>query len=175
MNPQGHTLFATSIGCCGLAWGERGIVGVQLPQADETRTRERLAHRFPASIQSRPPVEIAQIAAAIVALLAGEPDDLTRAVLDEQGLPEFDRAAYAIARSVPPGATTTYGEIANAPNAAARKKLIAALPKLCALGYPILIGASRKSFVRRIAGAGERELEFGTAAVNAIAIANGAK
>jgi dihydropteroate synthase len=53
-------------------------------------------------------------------------------------------------------------------------KLVAALPALCALGYPVLMGASRKTFVARIAGAGERELEFGTAAVNAVAIVNGA-
>ncbi len=52
-------------------------------------------------------------------------------------------------------------------------KLIAALPALCALGYPILVGASRKTFVARIAGASERELELGTAAVNALAIASG--
>jgi len=53
-------------------------------------------------------------------------------------------------------------------------KLLAALPDLCALGYPVLVGASRKSFVARIAGAGERELEFGTAAANALAVAAGA-
>src|SRR5271167_2219125 len=53
-------------------------------------------------------------------------------------------------------------------------KLLAALPDLLALGYPVLVGASRKSFVARIAGATERDLEFGTAAVNALALAAGA-
>ncbi len=53
-------------------------------------------------------------------------------------------------------------------------KLLAALPDLCALGYPVLVGASRKHFVAAIAGAGERELEFGTAAANALAVAAGA-
>jgi dihydropteroate synthase len=53
-------------------------------------------------------------------------------------------------------------------------KLMAALPALCALGYPVLMGASRKTFVARAAGAGQRELELGTAAVNAVAIVNGA-
>ncbi len=61
-----------------------------------------------------------------------------------------------------------------AKNAAHNLKLLGALPELCALGYPILVGASRKNFVRRIAGATERELEFGTAAVNAIAVVSGA-
>jgi dihydropteroate synthase len=57
-------------------------------------------------------------------------------------------------------------------------KLLAALPDLCALGYPVLVGASRKTFVSRISvgdpGSGERDLEFGTAAANALAIAAGA-
>jgi dihydropteroate synthase len=58
-------------------------------------------------------------------------------------------------------------------------KLLAALPDLCALGYPVLVGASRKTFVARIAvgataGTAGRELEFGTAAANALAIAAGA-
>ena len=61
-----------------------------------------------------------------------------------------------------------------AKNAQHNLKLLAALPELCALGYPVLVGASRKTFVARISGASEQELEFGTAAANAIAIAAGA-
>jgi dihydropteroate synthase len=58
-------------------------------------------------------------------------------------------------------------------------KLLAALPDLCALGYPVLVGASRKTFVARIAAgaaaiASEHDLDFGTAAVNALAVAAGA-
>ncbi|HUO05946.1 MAG TPA: dihydropteroate synthase [Candidatus Binataceae bacterium] len=53
-------------------------------------------------------------------------------------------------------------------------KIIAALPSLCALGYPVLVGASRKSFVRKIAGGRARDVEFGTAAVDALAVAAGA-
>ena len=53
-------------------------------------------------------------------------------------------------------------------------KLLAAMRDLCALGYPVLVGASRKTFVSRIAGAGQRELEFGSAAANTLAIAAGA-
>jgi dihydropteroate synthase len=52
--------------------------------------------------------------------------------------------------------------------------LLNALPRLCALGYPILVGASRKGFVRVAAGENPAALEFGTAAVNAIALAAGA-
>ena len=53
-------------------------------------------------------------------------------------------------------------------------ELIRGLPRLCALGYPVLIGASRKGFVRRISGADESDMLFGAAALNALAIAAGA-
>jgi dihydropteroate synthase len=52
--------------------------------------------------------------------------------------------------------------------------LLGALPRLCALGYPILVGASRKGFVRVTAGADPAALESATGAVSALAIAAGA-
>ena len=48
----------------------------------------------------------------IVDLLAGKPDDLTDIALDLDGVPEFNRGVYDIARSIPPGKTLTYGDIA---------------------------------------------------------------
>lgn len=53
-------------------------------------------------------------------------------------------------------------------------RLLSSLRQICALGYPVLVGASRKGFVRRIAGTAEGDVLFGTAAVNAVAIAAGA-
>jgi methylated-DNA-[protein]-cysteine S-methyltransferase len=35
----GFALFDTAIGRCGVAWGERGLLGVQLPEGDDARTR----------------------------------------------------------------------------------------------------------------------------------------
>jgi dihydropteroate synthase len=51
--------------------------------------------------------------------------------------------------------------------------LLGALPRLRALGYPILVGASRKGFVRATAGADPAAIESATTAVSAIAIAAG--
>ncbi len=53
-------------------------------------------------------------------------------------------------------------------------RLLSALPRLCALGYPILIGASRKGFVRVTAGASPPALEYASAAASAIAVVSGA-
>jgi dihydropteroate synthase len=61
-----------------------------------------------------------------------------------------------------------------AKNARHNLALMGGLSELCALGYPVLVGASRKRFVRAIAGDGESDSSFETAAVNALAIAAGA-
>ncbi len=53
-------------------------------------------------------------------------------------------------------------------------RLLGAIPRLVEMGYPVLIGASRKSFVRAAAGTDETSQMFGTAAACAIAIAGGA-
>ncbi len=42
----------------------------------------------------------------------GEPRDLSDVVLDLAGEPEFNRRVYAVARTIKPGATLTYGAIA---------------------------------------------------------------
>jgi dihydropteroate synthase len=61
-----------------------------------------------------------------------------------------------------------------AKNARHNLELMGGLSELGALGYPILVGASRKRFVRAIVGGSEQDLSFGNAAVNALAIAAGA-
>ncbi len=58
--------------------------------------------------------------------------------------------------------------------------LLAALPEFAALGYPVLIGASRKSFLGRLLAAADGtprpvgEREAATTAITALAAANGA-
>ncbi|HSD73613.1 MAG TPA: methylated-DNA--[protein]-cysteine S-methyltransferase, partial [Steroidobacteraceae bacterium] len=112
MKGQGFTLFDTAIGRCGIAWGERGIVGVQLPEARELATRARMLERFPDAEESRPPPVIEAALEEITALLRGEPRDLTAIPLDMGGVPSFHQRVYEIARSIAPGSTSTYGEIA---------------------------------------------------------------
>ena len=112
MNAQGFTLFDTAIGRCGLAWNDRGIVGVQLPEANEPKTRARLQRRFPAAQEAPPPAEVERAITGMVALLRGEARDLSAVAIDLDGLAEFERRVCEAARAIPPGATLTYGEIA---------------------------------------------------------------
>jgi len=112
MAALGFTLFETAIGFCGLVWGEKGIVGVLLPEASREKTRARLARRHPEAAETHPPPQIQSAVDAIVSLLTGEATDLGDIELDMEGLAPFQRRAYALARAIPPGATLTYGEIA---------------------------------------------------------------
>ncbi|MDM0051708.1 methylated-DNA--[protein]-cysteine S-methyltransferase [Variovorax sp. J22R115] len=112
MSTTGFALFATAIGACGIAWGPRGIVGVQLPESDEGATRHRMARRFPQLQEIEPPPEVHRATSAICALLDGEPLDLLEIELDLEGVSDFHRHVYAIARRIPPGRTRTYGDIA---------------------------------------------------------------
>jgi methylated-DNA-[protein]-cysteine S-methyltransferase len=112
MKGQGFTLFETAIGRCGIAWGERGIVGVQLPEARELATRARMAERFPDAEEGTPPPVVQTALEEIIALLRGEPRDLAGIALDMVGVPSFHQRVYEIARSIAPGSTLTYGEIA---------------------------------------------------------------
>ncbi|MGI8527120.1 MAG: methylated-DNA--[protein]-cysteine S-methyltransferase [Pseudolabrys sp.] len=112
MTPYQFALFDTAIGCCGIAWSERGIRAVQFPDDNECGTRERLLRRVPNARESKPTPDVARAIDGIVALLRGDPRDLNHIVIDDAEIPEFNRRVYAIARTIPPGATMTYGEIA---------------------------------------------------------------
>ena len=108
----GHALFDTPLGPCGLAWGEQGICRVQLPQSSVAHTRERLLRGLGGHPELQPPPAMAQVTTRVAAMLGGAADDLADVVLDMRGVPEFHQRVYALARAIGPGATLTYGELA---------------------------------------------------------------
>jgi methylated-DNA-[protein]-cysteine S-methyltransferase len=114
MTGRGFTVFDTAIGRCGIAWGYNGVVGVQLPEAREIETRRRLFQLYPDSRELRPPLNVEFAIEGIVALLRGEPTDLSRVTLDMDGIPAFNARVYALTRTIPSGETRTYGEVAAA-------------------------------------------------------------
>jgi methylated-DNA-[protein]-cysteine S-methyltransferase len=121
MTAYGFALFDTAIGRCGVAWNDRGVTGLQLPEADEQQIRARMLQRFPAAGETIPPAEVRRALESVVKLLAGEPCDLSVVPLDMDGVPPFHRRVYEVARDIPAGATMSYGEIAarlGAPRAA---------------------------------------------------------
>jgi methylated-DNA-[protein]-cysteine S-methyltransferase len=113
MNTSDFALFDTAIGRCGIVWSDRGVIGVQLTETGgEVRTRARVLQRFPEAREASPPPEVQQAVDGIVALLHGAASDLSAVALDMAGVPAFNRRVYEVARSIPPGETLTYGEVA---------------------------------------------------------------
>lgn len=117
MEASGFTLFETAIGWCGIAWGPAGLTDVQLPEASVSATRARLRRQLPPTAREHDPAalppEIARAVDRIAALLAGSDDDLADLALDMERIPPFHRRVYDLARTIPPGATLTYGEVAD--------------------------------------------------------------
>jgi methylated-DNA-[protein]-cysteine S-methyltransferase len=113
MPAVGYSIFDTALGCCGIAWGEHGVLAVQLPEADAAKTQARLQLRVRAAQPASPPAELQQVIDGIRALLSGEPADLSTVRLDMHGVPPLHCRVYAIARTIAPSATLTYGDIAD--------------------------------------------------------------
>jgi methylated-DNA-[protein]-cysteine S-methyltransferase len=94
------TTFETAIGRCGIAWTETGVARVSWPSSSQ------------AVGSATPPPEVQRAIDGIQALLRGEAADLTDVRLDLGGVEPFDRRVYEAARSIGPGRTRTYGELA---------------------------------------------------------------
>ncbi|MEY9344870.1 methylated-DNA--[protein]-cysteine S-methyltransferase [Bradyrhizobium elkanii] len=114
MAGRGYTIFDTAIGRCGIAWGELGVAGVQLPELREIETRKRLFKLYPDAREMRPPEEIAVAIEGIAATLRGGIEDLAGVALDMSGIPAFNARVYQFVRTIPRGETRTYEEVASA-------------------------------------------------------------
>ena len=137
MSGTHYALFDTVLGRCGIAWNRRGVRALQLPEARDALTVERLGRRAPEAVRSTPAGAAAQAIREIGALLAGEASRLERVALDMEGVPEFHCRVYDAARTIAPGKTLTYGELAmrvGSPGAAravgqARRKAMVQVPE----------------------------------------------
>ena len=109
---ESYLLLDTPLGACGIAWGSRGLVRLQLPEATREATQRRVATagRRPAAAPLL--AEIEHTASSLVRYFAGEPVDLSGIEVDLDRVPAFHREIYAALRSVPWGATVTYGDLA---------------------------------------------------------------
>jgi methylated-DNA-[protein]-cysteine S-methyltransferase len=112
---HGCLLFDTVIGHSALAWGQRGIVGLLLPEGSEALTRARLRRMHPDVAEmpeSAAPAPVRAATERIRGLLRGDQDDLQDLPLDYRGVPAFHVRVYELVRGIGPGATLTYGEVA---------------------------------------------------------------
>jgi methylated-DNA-[protein]-cysteine S-methyltransferase len=112
MAGRGYTIFDTGLGRCGIAWGDNGVIGVQLPEAREIETRRRLFQLYPEARELRPPLNVEIAIEGITALLRGQVSDLSDIALDMTEIPAFNQRVYDFTRTIPRGETRTYGEVA---------------------------------------------------------------
>jgi methylated-DNA-[protein]-cysteine S-methyltransferase len=112
MSALRFAVFPTALGSFGIAWGECGIVAIQLPEARQAVMRQRMLREFPDAQEALPPADVQVAIDGITGLLRGQRVDLAGIALDMARVPAFHRQVYEVARTVPPGTTTTYGEIA---------------------------------------------------------------
>jgi methylated-DNA-[protein]-cysteine S-methyltransferase len=113
MAGHGYSIFDTALGRCGIAWGDLGVAGVQLPEAREIDTLRRLFQLYPDARELRPPPNAEIAIEGIVALLRGADSDLSDVTLDMTGIPAFNQRVYAFARTIRRGETRTYAEVAS--------------------------------------------------------------
>jgi methylated-DNA-[protein]-cysteine S-methyltransferase len=106
-----YRLFETTIGPCGVAWSERGLTRLQLPESDRSTTERRL-RKSAATESQTAPAEIDQLIADIQSYMTGRSVDFAAVAIDLAGVEPFQREVYAAARLVPWGRTMSYGELA---------------------------------------------------------------
>jgi len=109
---QHYCLFDTAMGACGVAWSDRGVTRLQLPEGSRSATEHRLAGRGANSSAAEPPAAVRAAIRLLERYFAGEQVDLSGVALDLRGASPFHRKIYATARALAWGTTATYGELA---------------------------------------------------------------
>jgi methylated-DNA-[protein]-cysteine S-methyltransferase len=106
-----YSLFDTAIGTCGVAWSERGLTRLQLPESDRDATEKRLSARAASATQAMP-AAIDRLIAGIQDHMTGRSVDFVAVAVDLTDVGPFEQQIYAAARLVLWGKTLSYGELA---------------------------------------------------------------
>jgi methylated-DNA-[protein]-cysteine S-methyltransferase len=112
VSPTSFALFETAIGRCAVAWTERGVAWVQLPEADDAAIRAKVHRRYPEAREAPARGDAKRAIGAIRTHLGGRMDPMEAVELDYVGVPLFHRRVYEALRRVGPGETVGYGELA---------------------------------------------------------------
>jgi methylated-DNA-[protein]-cysteine S-methyltransferase len=112
-----YALFDTALGVCALAWTERGIGRVWLPEGDSgvvaLRASRGVAGEGASHWSGRPPGLVGHVVEGMTELLAGGTPEFGEAPLDLASCSEFEVGVYGVTRAIPRGSTLTYGEVAS--------------------------------------------------------------
>ena len=111
-----YLMLETPFGTCGIAWHERGLTRLQLPEPTPDATEQRLAvhGRRPWAASDPLPPAIAAIVTELTSYFAGDATTFADVEIDFGPRPRIHLDLYATARKIPWGETVTYGELARA-------------------------------------------------------------
>lgn len=110
-----YAILDTALGGIGIAWNERGLLRLQLPEPDIEATRRRVTARLPGAVEVNEadmPREIAAAADLIRRYASGEQVDFSSVPVAFESVDAFRHAVYRTARKLGFGETTTYGALA---------------------------------------------------------------
>jgi methylated-DNA-[protein]-cysteine S-methyltransferase len=107
----GLTTCQTAYGWVGIAWSERSLVALSLPQATEAEAMGQLPAGGGTAPAATPGLDVAALVEKLQAYFDGEAVDFDEP-LDKSIGTEFQRRVWAITRAIPRGQTRTYGQIA---------------------------------------------------------------
>jgi O-6-methylguanine DNA methyltransferase len=115
-------LFETDLGQVAIAWSERGLTRLVLPEKNEQVMRARLADA--GAQEAEPTAAVRDAIERVTRHLSGTADDFAGVELDLHGVPPFHARVYRAALGVPSGTTTTYGALAGTMNAPGSQRAI---------------------------------------------------
>jgi methylated-DNA-[protein]-cysteine S-methyltransferase len=121
MSTCAFAIISTALGAFGVAWSDAGIVRTWMHDRTIGATRASILRAFPDATEDAPPDDIAAAMDDVAKLLIGASRS-SGIGLDTRSIPEFDRRVYALARTIPPGETMTYGGVAKALGEAMRAR-----------------------------------------------------
>jgi methylated-DNA-[protein]-cysteine S-methyltransferase len=107
-----YHLFGTRLGKCGIAWSERGVTRLQLPERTPGATERRLTARSASCGAGVPPAPAREAIDMLERYFAGARVDFAPIALDLSGVGPFYVKIYDAARSLGWGQTATYGDLA---------------------------------------------------------------
>lgn len=107
-----YTLVDTAVGPLGLTWRGSKISGLLLPDSSKARLEATLRSRFPGATRGEPPAAVSKAILTIQKALRGEAARLDRIPIDLEAVTDFRRRVYEAARTLDPGQTCSYGELA---------------------------------------------------------------
>lgn len=108
-----YTIADTALGAIGLAWCERGIRRLALPQRDRNRLEHRISSLSGSAEHAEPPRSIAGVIDLISRYATGEAVDFNDVALDLRGIDSFCLDIYAAARRLAHGEVVTYGTLSD--------------------------------------------------------------